>query len=475
MDHILTTNIPEYVSEKTGVLPPLGIMYVASYLKQFSDHSVDIIDCLVADLDHKEVAEKAIDYDVVGITTITFFLVDVVKVVQEIKKLRQDIKIVIGGPHTAIYPAETLQIDGVDFVLTGESEQSFALLVDTLAGRGVGFDQIPGLYYFDEDNQLRVNPPGKFIENLDELPMPDRTFVDYQAYDSILSQSTFTKSFVTTMFSSRGCPYKCIFCDRPNLGKSFRYHSPERIVAEIEHCVSLGIREIFFYDDTFTVNKQRVIDICDLIIERGINISWDIRARVNDVDLELLQLMKKAGCSRVHFGVEAGSKEMMKVLKKGISKPAAVKAFKAAKKAKIDTLAYFMIGCPGETREQMLETIDFAIELNPDYAHFSILTPFPGTPVYLELLTEGHHDYWQDFSLNPDPTFSPAFLPNTLPREELIDLLTMAYRKFYLRPSYLMKMGLRVRSFSELIKKISIAFSIFSRKYKKPVASYAAM
>ena len=460
-NYTITSNVPEFLQQKTTFLPPLGLLYIASYLEKNTNHSVKIYDAAIYDADYAKVANVARDYDVVGITAVTFAMIDVIKTVKAIRMENPTASIVLGGPHLAIYPKETINIPGVTFVLKGEGEKPFAKLVNLLAENRREYNLVPGLYW-KEENQIKCNPTDDFIADLDELPVPNRRLLDYRFYHSILSTRDSGEHYVTTAFSSRGCPYKCIFCDRPNLGKKFRFHSPRYVVNEIEQVLELGIREIIFYDDTFTIKRDRVYEICEMILQKNIQIEWDIRARVNDVSSDMLELAKRAGCTRIHFGVETGSSEMMKVLKKGITRKLAIKAFHDAHEAGIETLGYFMFGCPYETRSQMQETFDFALELNPDYAHFAILTPFPGTPLYIEALHNGlyYSDYWQEFAKSPQPDFVPPTLPNTLPREELVSILKKAYKDFYMRPKYIFKEALKIRSWGDLMTKANLAIGM---------------
>ena len=224
----------------------------------------------------------------------------------------------------------------------------------------------------------------------------------------------------------------------------------------------MGIRDIFFYDDTFTINKQRVLDICDLLVERKINVDWDVRAHVNTVDGPMLSKMAQAGCRRIHFGVEAGTPEMQKVLRKNLDLDKVKDVFRDAKKVGIKTLAYFMIGCPGETREQIERTTDYMLELKADYVHISIATPFPGTDMYALGLRQGvfKDDYWQQFASDPHEGFVPELWTENLTREELFEAIRKAYKKFYLRPSFIIRDLSRLKSIRELRQKAAAGMKI---------------
>jgi radical SAM superfamily enzyme YgiQ (UPF0313 family) len=381
----LIGNNPSIIEEERGYNPPLGLLYIAAHLEKYIQHKVEILDTQVEEIPYnrlKDIIDKK-SPDLVGITAMTFTLIDVIKTAQIVKSIDRDIKVVLGGPHVHIYPNETIDIPDVDYLVLGEGEITFTELVENITDIDK-LKEIKGLVF--KDNGITVNTGIKpFIDNLDELPFPARHLTPYRKYSSLLAK----RSPITTMFTSRGCPYRCTFCDRPHLGKAFRARSAKNVVDEMEECVNMGIYEFLIYDDTFTIHRQRVIDICDEIIKRKLYIGWDIRARVDSVNEEMLRKLKKAGCERIHYGVEAGTEKILKVLNKGITLEQAMRAFEMTKKAGISTLAYFMIGSPTENREDVLQTIEFAKRLSADFVHITILTPFPATAIYRKGLEKG--------------------------------------------------------------------------------------
>jgi len=318
--------------------------------------------------------------------------------------------------------------------------------------------KVPGLV-FKEGKKIINTGARELIDDLDAFPFPSRHLTPYRKYYSLLAK----RSPVTTMITSRGCPYRCLFCERPHLGGKFRARTAGNIVDEMENCVDMGIKEFFIYDDTFAIDRQRATDICDEILNRGLDIGWDIRTRVDSVDREFLGKLSEAGCERIHYGVESGNPEILKVLRKGITIEQVRKAFKLTKDARISTLAYFMIGSPREAEAQIIETIEFAKELEPDFVHFSITTPFPATPLYYMGLEEGRfkNDYWKEFAENPTVDFVPELWEETLSREELIKLLKYAYKNFHIRPKYVIKRILDVRSFEEFKRKARAGLKVF--------------
>jgi len=460
-NEILSCN-PEIIKSERGYDPPLGLLYLAGYLKQYSNYELKIIDAQVEKLNYSQLKEKVEEFnpDVVGITAMTFTLLDVIKTAETVKEAHPGIKIVVGGPHVQIYAEETVNLKNIDFVVLGEGEKIFLELLKNINNFEV-LKNTPGLVFKNNGKIINTGRP-EYFTDLDSLPFPPREMLPYKKYSSLLAK----EKIITTMFTSRGCPFACNFCDRPAMGKNFRARSAKNVVDEIEECLKLNIKEIFIYDDTFTVNRQRVVDVCNEIINRNLNFTWDIRARVNTVDEELLCLLKKAGCIRIHFGVEAGTEKILKVLNKNISLEQVLTAFRLSKKIGIQTLAYFMIGSPTETEEDVLQTIKFMNKLDPDFVQITLLTPFPGTKIYQWALDQKVFptDYWREFAANPTLGFKTKYWTKELSKEDLERLLVVAYKKFYIRPSYIIKRIKAITSFAELYKKAKAGLRVLIMK-----------
>jgi radical SAM superfamily enzyme YgiQ (UPF0313 family) len=459
-NEILSCN-PEIIKSERGFDPPLGLLYLAGYIKKYSDYKLKIIDAQVEKMSYSRLEEeiRKINPDFVGITAMTFTLLDVLKSAEIAKKCCPKAKIVIGGPHVQIYPEETANLKNVDYVVLGEGEKIFLELIQNI-DNAEKLKSIKGLVFKEGENIINTGRPDYF-NNLDEIPFPPREILPYKKYFSLLAK----EKTITTMFTSRGCPFQCAFCDRPAMGRNFRARSAKNVVDEVEECLNLGIKEIFIYDDTFTVDRKRVMDICNEIINRNLKFTWDIRARVNTVDEEMLVLLKKAGCERIHYGVEAGTEKILKVLNKQITLDQAIKAFKLSRKLKIQTLAYFMIGAPTENKEDVMNTIAFMKKLNPDFVQITLLTPFPGTRVYQWALEQKlFNDYWRDFAKNPQTGFKTKYWTKELSNDELEKLLTIAYKKFYIRPIYIIKRLFKIRSLSEFLRKLRAGLKVINMK-----------
>ncbi len=459
-ENMITTNIPSVVDEERGFNPPLGLLYVAGYAKTHTQHEILVLDCQVEEISQDEVEDRIreIHPDVVGIQTLTFTVIDARMVAKAAKRANPLCKVVMGGPHVHIFARETLAMPEVDFAVKGEGELAFTQLLSALEG-GIAFDQVFGLAYRDPSTgQIKDNPPAPPIEDLDQLPHPARELTPIHKYYSILAKH----NPITTMFTSRGCPYRCLFCDRPTMGRRFRSHSATAVVDEMTACVKMGIREFFIYDDTFNVNRKRVFDICGEIKRRKMEITFDIRARADRMDEEMLKELASAGCDRIHYGVESGNEEVLETLLKDLNLDQVREVFKATRKHGMKTLAYFMIGNPGETRAMAHKTIEFAKELDPDFVHFSVLTPFPATAIYYKALEEGRydHDYWAEFAKNPSLDFKPRLWEEFMTREELIGLLKEAYKSFYLRPKIFMKNMVRTHSALDLFRKARVGLKM---------------
>lgn len=463
-ENTLKGNNPTIIDEERGFNPPLGLLYLAGYLENYTSHQVEVLDSQVEQISYKEIEARIREKmpDVVGITALTFTLIDVLKTAKVAKNISQEIKVVLGGPHVYIYPEETISFKEVDFLVLGEGELTFTELVNHIDDLE-RLKKVKGLV-FKSNGKIYQTELRELMTNLDALPHPARHLVPYKKYSSLMAK----RQPITTMITSRGCPYKCSFCARPHLGKQFRARSAKNVVQEMQECVNLGINEFLIYDDTFSIDRQRVLDICDEIMTKKLDIGWDIRVRVDTVDEEMLKKLKQAHCERIHYGVEAGTEKILKVLKKGIHLEQVKEAFRLTKKVGISTLAYFMIGSPTETKEDILQTIKLAKKLNPDFVHITITTPFPATGIYKKGLEEGiiKQDFWREFALAPTENFQPQYFEENMTSAELMELINYAYLSFYTRPTYILKELLQVKSFPELKRKVKAGLKVLSMRKK---------
>ena len=464
--HSIESSVPKGLEAGKGTYPKLGILWVASYLERYAGIVPEVIDCPAERLDYDSLERRLRDAapDVLGFTTLTFNLIDCWKSIRLAKRVLPGVKTCVGGQHVNLYPEETLGLEGVDFVIHGEGERSFANLVQALE-RGAGPDElakIRGLGFRDGERLVLSHEPDK-LEDLDELPMPARHLIDLGNYDHVAAEG----ERMATMQTSRGCPAKCLFCDI-RLTK-FRKRSADHVLAELRYLVDRGVDDIFFVDDTITIDRQRIFDICDLIKGSGLKIKFKISARVDTVKPKLLEALREAGCYRIHYGVESATPRHLAFLQKQTTPEKVMEAFGWTRDAGIGTFAYCMIGIPTETREEMMNTVDFAIALDPDYAQFSICTPYPKTALYQSMLDEGYipGDYWLEFAKHPSEDFRVQFWNKDFSEEELREIQSECHRRFYSRFGYIARQARAVRSWRDLKSKAQLGAKILLRQLNR--------
>ncbi len=451
----IQTPVPEAINSIVGFYPPLGILYIAGYVRRQTDFEVEVLDTRVEKLNYNEIEKIMREKrpDIVGIQTLTHTLVDALKTAEIAKRVNPKCHISLGGNHVEIYPLETIQSLFVDSLVIGEGEIKFLKLCQAIAA-GKTLEGIPGIVA-KENGKIIDNGPGSYIENIDDLNFPARDLVPIHKYQNIMDPG---KS-ITTIVASRGCPYRCAFCSE--VGTKFRWRNVEKIVDEIEACQSFGINDFFFFDDTFNANPKQAIELCEEIISRKLKIEFDVRARVNNVNEEFLKALKDAGCRRIQFGVESGSQKILDELNKNITLEQVSRAFALAKKFGFITFADFMIGNPREKKEEIIQTIEFAKKLDPDYVQYSVFTPYPKTELYRRGIKEGlFNDFWLEYAKNPTADFKPRLWEENFTKEELNYWVSFAYKDFYMRPQYILKSLFRTKSIRELAEKAIAAIKL---------------
>ncbi|OQD58685.1 putative oxidoreductase [Methanobrevibacter arboriphilus JCM 13429 = DSM 1125] len=434
---VLLINPIDNTAVKNGLglsIPPLNLMYLAGALEKAS-FSVKIFDDDLYQLGNDKILKvvSKIDPMVVGLTATTATINNALEYVKNIKRVLPNVLSVIGGPHTTFVPEETLiDEESLDVVVIGEGEETFVDLVEAfIKTQYKKLSKVKGIAFRDED-KVRMNGFRPLIKDLDSIPFPARHLVPFKSYE-LSGQSG-------GMITSRGCVFGCNYCSSSLImGKKFRTRSPENVVDEVEELVfKYGLEDIAFLDDIFMLDKRRAIKICDEIKERGIDLKFVASSRVDTVNKSLLESLTNSGMKTLYYGVESGSQRVLDLMGKNITLNQTEKAFKIAKDVGVDVIGSFILGYPGETVEEMNDTIDFSIKLDPDYAQYSILTPFPGTPIYSQLkksnLLEGNN--WDNYTvLNSVLNYEKLGLSSKLIERKLIK----AYLKFYVRPSYIFK------------------------------------
>ncbi|MDP3623825.1 MAG: radical SAM protein [Methanobacteriaceae archaeon] len=428
---VLMINPPHILSKYKFiglVAPPLGISYIAAVLEE-NDIDVSIIDASAMEMDWDEL-EKEIENaspDVIGITALTPTIENAITTAKIAKKVMPESKIILGGYHPTFTFKELLEYDFLDIIMIGEGEYSMLELVKSL-DNGSDLRDVKGIATKDF-----VTPTRKIIEDLDTLPFPARHLLPMDEY-KILN----VKLPTGTMISGRGCPYQCSFCSSAAMhGKKLRMRSAENVVDEIEHLINdHNTKMIAFMDDTFTINKKRVENICNEMKERDLDIFWGCTTRVDTLSKSLMEKMSDSGCITLFMGVESADQQILDSINKKTTINKVKSAFEMARKYDMRTVASVVLGMPGDSRENILKTIKFVKNLNPNYAIFSLATPYPGTLFYKQAVSQNliKVNDWSKYTL-----LSPVLETMDCSLEELKKLQKKAFRSFYLRPNYLIK------------------------------------
>ncbi len=427
---------------------PLGILYVGACILN-AGHHVKFFDG--AFMSHDELLRRVKNFspDFAGIYATTFGWPKARKTAQAIKRLDKNIFVCVGGPHPIAVQDRCLEDDGqaVDAVITGEGELTVVEVLDRLEA-GKGLEGVPGVVFRGGTRTIE-NPPRTLINDLDTLPFPARGLLgDVHRY--IPPPATYRRKPVATLITSRGCDRRCIFCfqvdkERKSGTRGVRYRSAENVLQEIELCIEQGYREIKFIDDSFAADYDRAMHIVHEIKARRLDFTWFASACVNQVDKVLLRAMRDAGCWAVLFGAESGVQNNLNTLRKATTLDQIRRAVRVAKDVGLKVSTPFIFGIPGETFEDGLQTIRFALELDPDLANFHAITPFPGTYLYDHI-----ERYGTASSDLADFTYQDAaFVPYTMTRDEILTLRQTAFRRFYSRPSFLFRKLLEMRNLND--------------------------
>ncbi len=425
---ILLLNPPARREEYENiVVPPLGLSYLCSSARA-KGFDVKILDAFALGIGWDSLCDEAGKFspDILGIGGMSPVIDTSFRAA---KLLKNNVKrIVMGGPHITAFREKVFeQCPEVDEGILGEGEETFCEYLAAVE-KDENISGIKGMITREGIAESRG-----LIEDIDSMPFPDRSSLPNELYRYPFAW----EGAVTTMFTSRGCPYKCVFCDKSVFGSKWRGRSPENIIAEIEEVVTnYGTKNMIFYDDLFTLKKERVLKICSMIKERNLDIRWKCEGRVDRIDREMLSVMKDAGCRVIAFGVESGNQKGLDYLKKNLDLSKVKRAFQMARAEGIETIAYFILGIPNETYEDEKETVKFAVEVNPTYAQFSTLSPYYGTWIYEEAMKK---DWYREASAkNPlDKDLKrPVIISELWSEKKLEDIIRYAYRKFFFRPSY---------------------------------------
>ncbi|KPK42864.1 MAG: hypothetical protein AMJ78_00950 [Omnitrophica WOR_2 bacterium SM23_29] len=384
------------VAKRASSFPPLNLALLGAVAEK-SGHTVQIIDAELENLTDEQVLKRVQDFspDIIGFTATTPMFHIVVNLAYRIKKVFQ-IPIILGGTHATILKEKAFN-DCFDYLFVGEAEETFALFLEAFE-KAKGFSSIPGLLLREDGNILFTGTQNP-IADLDRIPFPARHLLKSDRYKTGTLRG---KKIYTSIMFSRGCPYQCVYCCIKVFGRKVRKRSVINLVTEIESVINqFGIRHFCFVDDTLTLNRNYILNLCDEIDRRKLKITFDGSTRANLVDEELIRRLANSGLIRISFGLESGDPEILKIIKKEVPLESYIKANKLTRKYGIETNNSVMLGLPGETRESINKTISFLRNTKEiQEATYSIAMPYPGTEFY-EMAKKGEHGlklHTEDFS-----------------------------------------------------------------------------
>ncbi len=419
--------------------PPLGVLYISSYIKKYSNASVVIIDALRDNLTYDQIIETVNkeNPDIIGIHCLTAFYNQAVSISKKIKEIQNKNYITyLGGVHPTFMPYTTLKDSKADFVVLGEGEIPLKKILDN----NLNYHNIQGVYSINDlkDDEFQINgDPVKKAEtvmDLDSIPFPDWQMLPPDTYPHSPHAVIARGNPIGIVMTSRGCPSRCTFCSSNNFYKGIRQRSVSNVIEEVKYQINnLGIKELQFTDDNLTFNRNYIIELCNALLENNIKIDWSTPngVRADRVDKELLALMKKSGCYLIDFGIESANNQILKNIRKGETIEQIDNSINIAHEMGMITQGNFIFGLPGETKETMQETINYAVKSKLDRAGFFALRLLPGSDLSRQLKEKYTLDYSHSFISKPD------WLPDNLSEKDILRTIQKVYWKFYFRPKRL--------------------------------------
>jgi anaerobic magnesium-protoporphyrin IX monomethyl ester cyclase len=441
-----------------GHLPPLGLAQLAAFIRE-RGFTVELLDAVALDLSVEQVLERVKEMRprTVGLTALTSSFHRAVAVASQIREAFPDILTAVGGPHVSAVPETVMtEHDCFDLLVCGEGEFTLLEIMECYRNKGYNRSKLLGdaevlktidSIVFRDNDKLVQTALRQFITDLDMLPFPARDLLPMERYIPLPNQ--YRRLPVVHMTATRGCPHACSFCSASAVfGRRIRRLSAKRLMEEIEHSVrSYHAREISFWDDTMTLDRQWMVELCDALLQSGLDLTWTCYARVDTVDPPLLAKMKAAGCFNIFYGFESGSQDLLDLVDKRIRVEDSIRACRWTREAGIEVRGSFMLGLPGETPALARRTISFALALDPDYAQFSLTTPYPGTRLFEQAerfgrLSTNFSDYhgWK-------AVFVPYGYQSP---EELRAMERLAMIRFYFRPRYWLRTLGKLRTRQDL-------------------------
>ena len=466
---------PEF--DGAQVSPHLGLGYLSASLKS-AGHKVKVLDGL-----REKIEYNPKDWDLVGLTAMSTYFPELCKEVEKAKS--HGLKTIIGGAHIICDPGQSLIDSGADYAAAGEGERTITQLAS-----GKDPNQVEGLYYWEEGKPIKSNPDlselfkqkvmyttkignqsRNFINNVDDFGEPDWENVDPRSYPQTMPHGTIYKSSpFAPIITTRGCPYSCSYCSAPiTAGRKMRYRDPIKIVNEMENLINnYDVKEIQIEDDNFTLKRRHAVGVCEEIIRRKIKLDWSLPngVRIDKLDPELLKLMKKSGCYFMSLGIESANQRILNIIKKRLDKNLVRNVVTMVKNSGIDAVGFFIIGFPTETKEEIMNTINFACSLDLERASFHKAMPLPGTELYdlwLKKYSKNQNIDWKTFCVDQFNADWAEVSPKELER-----LHKLAFFKFYFTKFRVIKFlfNLNANQILKFIKRV-MAVLLTSKWYNR--------
>jgi radical SAM superfamily enzyme YgiQ (UPF0313 family) len=432
---------------------PLGLAYLSAVAEQ-AGHEITVIDCQAEHLDYTAFKTRLSNApsDVVGVTATTLLYKSAMHLIDIAREVHPDCVTMLGGSHGTFWDENALnEYPSLNIIVRREGETTFVELLEKLKEKA-SLSKVLGITYRNKDGKIIRTPDRPLIEDLDALPFPAHHLMPLESLKRM-------GKILFPLMTSRGCVFWCDFCSTVRMfGRGYRWRSAKNVVDEMQLVHDkYGVDQVTFYDDAFSVDRNRVLKICEELHRRKLNMIWDCGTRVDMVDREMLKTMKDAGCIAVWMGVESGSEAILGAMNKKIKLDQTRAAWKTAQDVGLMTIANVVLGFPGETEQTAKETINFVKQLNPDDVGFYVATPYPGTPLYDQVIK---NEWLRITDFDKFDTAGPTFETPWLSMERLAELRYKAYQQFYLRPGYVLKMMRRGGTYGISAVKTSAAYAL---------------
>jgi radical SAM superfamily enzyme YgiQ (UPF0313 family) len=445
--------------EGEETIPGMGMLMLAAVARQ-RGYTVHLIDAKAQGTALDDVCRRieALRPDYLGLSATTISVTNAARIAERVRRALPQVVTILGGAHVSALPERTLRaFPSIDYAIAGEGEVSLFALLERLE-RGAPVDDVPGVARRDGE-LVAAAPRAPYIDDLDTLPAPAWDLLSDFPHRFQPSLFGYPRTPVATLITSRGCPFTCVFCDRSTSGRKGRLHGVETVVRLCQELVARGARHIMFLDDLFTVRKARVVDLCHALLDAGLDFTWSCNSHPNLLDPPTLQLMHRAGCWQIAYGIESGSQRVLDTVKREVRIPRMRETLRMTRAAGIRTKGYLMLGHPTETRESLAETEAFLRVAELDLCQITKFTPYPGTPAYATIHQHGAFD--EDWERMNAMQF--VFVPHGLTVAELERAFDRCYRAFYSRPDVLWGMARLMANEPRFIGRMATSAAVYVR------------